>query len=520
MFLTGSLFPLGIFTVPIESLAQPAGALDGVWTSTIGVISLFSAPVTVFAGFYLDAGIIPSSSPPSSPSPSSSSAWSLSLLSLQSFGQCKTHRIRILSLLVCLAFTSLSFVAYGIQTTNASLIRLSATFLSFPLGIIYLLATEILMVWNPSRPGLTTGFGQMALSMGCVFISSFYNHLINTRGCVQTFYIVSVLFSAVSCVPALLLRWPDRQHLLYQEELENGQGVAATNAGPSPQNQSGDVDSNQAQLSSTEINEDEEDIKVEVEDDEDAEEQCLTQELQPKENVRLPWQKLNTLPMFWLFLFIVFTSSAPFALLAFFFKLGHVFNIVPVQILRQFQTVTILSSCCSVLLIFLTDFMKFGKGYFESGAKNILTVLFLLQSILFACLIPLSYASNFNPFICIVTVLLVMMASYNGCAAIMVRDMFGSANAMVVFGIGAGIGMGSGEGLSTELMYLVEAVHGTSAKWPLQPRSYIMFYAIASVWSFCGLMALLLVGRCDEAFQKPSSTSPTTYSSIEALDTL
>lgn len=450
MFLTGSLFPLGIFTVPIESQARPSGSLDGVWTSTIGVISLFSAPVTVFAGFYLDAGVTPLSS--SRP--------------MRSFGNCKTHRIRILCLVIAMSFACLSFVAYGIQTTNAVLIRITATFLSFPLGIIYLLATEVLMVWNPSRPGLTTGLGQMALSAGCILISSFYDRLISSRGCVQTFYIMAVMFCLISSFPMFMLRWPDRQHLLEQGS----------------------------------------DSLLDPLDD------C---DLLATENVRIPWQKLSTLPIFWLFLFIVFTSAAPFALLAFFFKIGHVFLVPSSQILRHFQTVTVLSSCVSVLLIFLTDYARFGSRYFSSGAKNILTIMFILQSVLFIMLIPLSISSNFTMFIVVVTILLVMMASYNGCAAILVRDMFGSANAMVVFGMGAGIGMGSGEFLSTELMYFVESVSGGSSQGYLEPKSYIVFYAIAALWSMLGLVALLFVHRCDLAFrsiQRPS------YSTIEPAE--
>lgn len=446
MFLTGSLYALGIFTVPIETQVSPPAALHGVWTSTIGFISLLSAPVSVVAGFFLDAG--------ATPTPSSS------------FGNCKTHRVRILCLVISLSFACLSFVAYGVETANKTMVQLFGSLLAFPLGIIYLLANELLMVWNPTRPGLTTALGQLALSSGSILISSFYNGLISSFGCVQTFYIVSIIFCLVASLPMFLLTWPDsNQQLQHQQQSPCFVPVQNT-------------------------------------------------ELLATENVRLPWKRLNRVTSFWSILFVVFTCAVPYALLAFFFKLGHVFQIPSSDILDYFQRSTVLSSCFSVVLIFLTDFARFGSSRFSSGAKNVLTVMLLLQTILFALLIPFSMASNFLLFVTAVTILLVMMTSYSGCAAILVRDMFGPANTMVVFGIGAGVGQGSGEGLSTELMNIVESVQTRGGNFSLHPTSYSYFYGIAALWSFMGLMALICTRRCEDAFQSLPTTA--SYSSISS----
>lgn len=434
MFLAGSLFGLGFFAVPIENSASPPGALDGVWTSTIGLISLFSAPVTVFAGFYLDAGSTPSSN-----------------LSTGQIANWKTYRAQILCLLVSISYACLSLVAYGIQNTNAILIRCSATAMAVPLGVIYLLASELLMVWNPSKQGLATGFGQMALSCGSIIISSLYFFLNSLFGCVVTFYLLSIVFPLISGIPVLLMHWPSNQYTSPKFENNSNSECSETS--------------------------------------------CFFRE----QSVRLPWRKLRALPSFWLFLFVSFSSAVPFALLTFFFKIGYVFQQPSAHLLRYFQTSTLLSSVFSVFTIFLTDLVRLRSSFFFSGAKNLLIAMLIAQSLLYTLLTTSSISFNFVVFIFATMSLVIMTAAYSGCVAILARDMFGAANATIVFGIGAGLGMGAGEGLSTSLMSIVEGFQQGSVE--LTPASYACYYEVGVLWSLFGLVALLCTRKCKDAFE-------------------
>lgn len=87
MFLSGSMFALGVFNSAVEQAADPPGSLDAVWSSSMAVMS-FSATISM-----LVSGVLISDAK----SESSSS----------SFFSSRTSRIRLLSLLSTLSYALL-----------------------------------------------------------------------------------------------------------------------------------------------------------------------------------------------------------------------------------------------------------------------------------------------------------------------------------------------------------------------------------------------------------------------------
>lgn len=117
LLLGGSTFALGIFIPQVEDFASPPHHLDGLWETAMGAMHLFSAPVMIFAGIFLDAGL-------DDPLPASLPFW---------VG--KSSRLRLLNLLSAVSFACLAFSGYGAAHSDRFYLLFGVTMQAFPLAI-------------------------------------------------------------------------------------------------------------------------------------------------------------------------------------------------------------------------------------------------------------------------------------------------------------------------------------------------------------------------------------------------
>lgn len=215
--------------------------------------------------------------------------------------------------------------------------------------------------------------------------------------------------------------------------------------------------------------------------------------------VKLPPRILLREPSFLLYILIVFTAQAGFAFMPLFFKLGTSFGRSLELVVMLFQVASLLSTAARLGAGILVDKFSFGAdGKFSSGSKNLLQVLFALQSALFVVLIALSNRGHFQASVWMVIAILVTYSAANCSCTLLARDIFSSENSATVFGVGAGLMMGVGEAASTGLGTWLVNRYGSS-----QGRSgFTLLYAALLVWSLVGFLCAVRIDQCEIAFRK------------------
>lgn len=410
MFATGATFSLGVFTVPIEQSALKDHAFDSVWPLGMGLMHFLSAPVMLIAGLVLD--------------------------------NATTQSIRSLSFTSACAASMLALAAPGIKLTSPSLIATAAAVQAVPLGVYYLLATEMLIVWMPDRTGLAVGVGNTAFGLGSIFSAWVFDRLLDMMN-VQ--YAMVCTAGAVACIMGIsspLLVWPE------SSEKEEGY---------------------------------------------DEEEISLLNGISAR---KLGWRRLVKLPSFWLYIMAVLTAGASYAFIPYFFKLGLQFGVGRRPLLILFQLASALCVAFGMGVSMCTEHFR-GTGVLSSGARNVMAGLLVVQTILFGVVLWSTTTGRFIPFVAAVTALKMIMSSHAGCAALLAHDMFGKVNSAIVYGFGAGVALGGGEGISAATMAAVEQWHASHVEGP---AGYTIFYALAAVWSAVGLVSAMLIYKSDDIF--------------------
>lgn len=288
------------------------------------------------------------------------------------------------------------------------------------------------------------GCALLAYGLGTIVQSWVFNKLIATLGIVSALNTTAIGLTAAGLLPTLFLSWPP-------STAPDGRALA-TPAEAIPLFRDSDADDT---------------------------------------SIRLPWGKLVRLRSFWLYNGAVFSAGAAYALTPFFFKLGHVFGKPDYVMVTIFQVIGAMATVVGLVGGWAADVMRFGTGFFRSGAKNMTIICMVVQTVLFAALVPLSNTNNFWGFTVASGILIIITASHYASSAILANDFFGAVNSCLVFGIGAGLAIGLGEGLSAELMSAVEA--GRDVNVALTPGSYSLFYVVGVIWSMIGLICILAV---------------------------
>lgn len=301
---------------------------------------------------------------------------------------------------------------------------------------VYLLSIEVLLAWFPHNSGLAVGASQTAFGLGTIVLTQLFSVLLASTNHINAIFLASCCLTTGAVLPTLFMRWPSQGEVTPAEEL---------------------------------------------------------QPLYPQSEQleKLPWHRLICLRDFWLYLIAIFTTGATYMLNPYYFKLGTLFNAPFDQLVLLFNLGNLVATLLALFGTAMTDVVRFGSGFWFSGAKNLMIVFMLMQTALLFAMIAVNNAMNFWAFVVIKSLMKIVMACHAGYAAILARDLFGAQNSCIVFGFGAGLALGGGEGVSAWLMAAVEATVGHVKL----PSDYNPFYWIGGVWSLVGLFCVLAVDR-------------------------
>lgn len=103
LFLVGSTYALGVFTLPVENSVSPSDALDGVWQSSMGLVHFLSAAISIACAFLLSDGVSTSAS-----------------------------HVRFVDILAAVSFVTFSVSAYAISIPSPLLLVASVSMFAVP----------------------------------------------------------------------------------------------------------------------------------------------------------------------------------------------------------------------------------------------------------------------------------------------------------------------------------------------------------------------------------------------------
>lgn len=475
MFLTGSTFSLGVFTLPVEHYNIPpvlmstslnASTIDvpplrGAWPFGMGLMHFLSAPVLIAAGFILD----------------------------NSKANMTDGPLRILSLFGSLSFLCFALCAAGVYQQSRQVVTFGLAMQAVPLGVYYPLVTELLLDWLPDNPGRAVGLSQLSFGLGSIGVAWFYSTAIQIFDTPNAIIISAFVLALLTAVPSLFLAWPCPD--------SGSQGSCCSS------NNHRSIATNVAEISPGIVESVTHDEGLSLLHGDGVEKSSASR--------HLSWTQLVFSRPFTLYLIVVLTAGVSYAFIPYYFKLGALFDVSHDLLLFSFQITSIASTFFGLLSSIWTDHFVFHSsssylkspttrdGPFSSGAKNMMGLFLIIQTVFSFLLIPVSRTNCFALFVVIVAFMKMIMASHAGCAALIARDIFGEKNSCLTFGIGGGLALGSGEGLSAAIMTWIDSGIAKPTS-EMTPAEFNGFYWIAGCWSVVGTVSLMLLHKYRKAF--------------------
>lgn len=204
-------------------------------------------------------------------------------------------------------------------------------------------------------------------------------------------------------------------------------------------------------------------------------------------------RQLPRLPTFWFFVIAVFTLQAGFAFVPFFFRIGRTYGHSRADLVGYFDVAMLVSTLLRPVAGVLADRFRFGDGPFGMASKNLMTMLLVLQLLLFSVLVPLSSSANFIGYFLAAAALISIFAASACGIAILGRDVFGKRNSSLVYGMGGATAMGFGEFAAGQLIATVDLAD----EFGTTPDKYLPYYVIGIVMSSVGLLCCLRIRKYD-----------------------
>lgn len=202
-----------------------------------------------------------------------------------------------------------------------------------------------------------------------------------------------------------------------------------------------------------------------------------------EQEARLSIGNLPLLPGFWLYMICISCAQASFSLIPYYFKVAHAFHESTGLAVHSFQACMLIGTLVRPFVGIMCSNVKTKRGYFCIGSKNVTLILLAVQMVQFLLLIPIS-DKNWNiGFEVTSCILLAMLSTGACCGPLLAREVFGSENSALVFGVAGSLAMGSGECIAVLMM---SALHDKTSS---EAIGYNRFYVFGSVWSGCGLIA-------------------------------
>jgi len=414
--LIGSFYATGVFSSAIDSKQS---VITGVWASSMSSMILLVTPSMIGGAIFLDSGEIST----------------------------KSFKVRSLTAVSSFFFCGFAIAGNGIRYQSPWSIVIGVSLLGIPLGIFYLLCTELLTAWMPNNAGLAVGLGQAAFGLGTTVFSGLFSALTNWYGTYNAVWLSGFILGIPVILATFLVSWPECQ--MCDEEF-SAQEMGYTSLSSHP-----------------------DDCEILGE--------------------KLPLAVLSSSSSFFLYIVIVFCSQTGFAMVPFFFDMGTSFGSELDNVILLFQIANIVGTLARLLGGILADFLSIPTG--NNGAKTLMSVLLGLQALAF---LSLGIATNFkNSFWVFILASIVLFVTFSGGAcisAVLPRQLFGSENAATVYGCGGGIAMGCGESSAS---FLVANLISRGAKSPIKFRT--SFFILALI-SFVGFVSAKCVRKSKEAF--------------------
>lgn len=210
------------------------------------------------------------------------------------------------------------------------------------------------------------------------------------------------------------------------------------------------------------------------------------------ERETLSLRGLLLLPLFWQSVFSIIATQTGFVFISYFFRIGLSFNQSMHSLVQVFEVISFVQAFSRPLTGMLADSLKWGRGFFSLGSKNVMLLALALQALFFAMLISFSNTYNFSGFMFSAGIIVVVFATSECISALLLRDIFGQQNSSVAFGAGASIGFGVGCFISP---LVFTAISSRAESSDPAPSAYNLFYLICVFWSIAGLIATATLSR-------------------------
>lgn len=237
-----------------------------------------------------------------------------------------------------LLFCSFAIATNGIRFQSSWFVLLGVSLLGIPLGIFYLLCTELLTAWMPNNAGLAVGLGQPAFAMGSILFSGCFNSLVHSLRTANAVRLSGLLLDVPVLFASFLVSWPGTQ--ICEEEC-------------------GDQEIGYTEQASD-----------------------STKEEVRGENIQLA--VLLRSSCFWLYMLGVFCSQTGFATVPFFFDMGTSFGSRLENVILLFQIVNTAGTLSRLCGGILADSLPIPIG--KNGTKTLMVILPALQTLAFLSL--------------------------------------------------------------------------------------------------------------------------------------
>lgn len=165
---------------------------------------------------------------------------------------------------------------------------------------------------------------------------------------------------------------------------------------------------------------------------------------------------------------------------------------------KAFQILSVCAVCYSFCSNMVLDVMSHRKG--RSMARSLITLVFIIQGVIFFVLIPLSQITigPSAPVLRLfaVATLVTMLESQTAFGVILSREIFGARNSAMIYGLADGLASGTSESSFTYLVSFFETRSPTAATM----LTYVPYYTVGCIACFIGALLSCSLKRCRSAF--------------------
>lgn len=438
MFAAAGDVSFGVFSVPIEHASV---SLTAVWSSSLGLVSTFAAPVMIAIGFILD----------------NHNECDRNGNVIVDHSHSIRRRLRIIALPASLGYLTMALAVPAIHyrgQISVWLLRAAAVPLAVPTGVAYMTGIHTLLSWLPTRPALAMSFCSASYGMSQFVLAPLLSVAILELGVEVTLLWTAVIMCVITIVTLCSVRYPS-----WEESIHIASSIPPVTGNEMSQGSEGDAlipSDDQASSSLSKVD----------------------------------WKSIFCSRSFAIYMLVLLFGRAAYALLPFFFELGASFGVPAHVVVIMFQVL----SACAIVYSFLSNALIDNLSQSgQSVVQQAFVAIFIFQAFLFLCLYIFS-ATKWSTLAMLTTAaLIILLESQTSLGVILGREVFGVRNCTAVYGVAGGLSIGIGEGLFTWVMGLVEKSNLQSST----PRSLVFedFFLLSFGASILGAICVIAIQK-------------------------